>query len=87
MSDVLDTIRLRGAVFFLWEPSAPYGVGVADGEELGRYIMRGTDCVVSYHIVTRGPCWAAVRGEEIHGEWTTPDGTSREWSGRKKKEE
>ena len=64
MSDLLETIRLRGAVFFLWEPRAPFGVGVADGEALSRHIMHGADCVVSYHIVTRGPCWATVRGEE-----------------------
>ncbi len=64
MSDVLETIRLRGALFFLWEPRAPYGVGVADGASLARHLLEGGDCVVSYHIVTRGPCWAAVRGEE-----------------------
>jgi AraC-like DNA-binding protein len=64
LSDVLETIRLRGALFFLWEPSWPFGVGVADGESLSRHIVPGTDCVISYHIVTRGPCWAAVRGEQ-----------------------
>lgn len=60
ISDALDTIRLRGAVFFLWEPGWPYGIGVADGRVLSRHIVPGTDCVVSYHIVTKGPCWAAV---------------------------
>lgn len=64
MSDVLETIRLRGAVFFLWEPHAPFAVGVAHGETLSRHIMHGADCIVSYHIVTQGPCWATVRGEE-----------------------
>ena len=39
MSDVLDSIRLRGALFFLWEPSWPYGVGVADGRKLSRHIV------------------------------------------------
>lgn len=63
MSDVLETIRLRGALFFLWEPSWPYGVGVADGRKLSRHIVPGTDRVISYHIVTDGPCWAAVHGE------------------------
>lgn len=64
MSDVLDTIRLRGAVFFVWEPCAPYGVGVADGARLSSHILPAADCVISYHIVTRGPCWAAVDGED-----------------------
>jgi len=63
LSDVLETIRLRGALFFLWQPSWPFGVGVADGQKLCRHIVPGTDCVISYHIVTKGPCWAAVHGE------------------------
>ena len=61
MSDVLETIRLSGALFFLWEPSWPFGVGVADGSKLSRHIVPGTDQVISYHIVTEGPCWAAIR--------------------------
>lgn len=63
ISDVLDTIRLQGAVFFLWEPGWPYGIGVADGRTLSRHVLQGTDCIVSYHIVTQGPCWAAVSDE------------------------
>ena len=64
MSDVLETIRLRGALFFLWEPAAQFGIGVANGEKLSKHIAPGTDCLISYHIVTQGPCWAAVNGEE-----------------------
>lgn len=63
VSDVLDTIRLQGAVFFLWEPGWPFGIGVADGRRLSGHLEHGGDCIVSYHIVTRGPCWAAVHGE------------------------
>ena len=64
MSDVLETVRLRGALFFLWEPGWPFGVGVADGEKLSSYVAPGTDSVISYHIVTQGPCWAGVHGEQ-----------------------
>lgn len=64
VSDVLETVRLRGAVFFLWEPGWPYGIGVADGRRLSRHFLPQTECVVSYHIVTRGPCWAAARGAD-----------------------
>jgi len=63
ISDVLETIRLKGAVFFVWEPGWPFAVGVADGSLLSRHALPGTDCIVSYHIVTQGPCWAAVNGE------------------------
>jgi AraC-like DNA-binding protein len=64
LSDVLDTIRLRGALFFLWEPGRPYGITVADGRHLSRHVAPGTDQVISYHIVTEGPCWAAVHGQQ-----------------------
>ena len=64
ISDVLESVRLRGALFFLWEPKLPYGVGVADGAALSRHIVPGTDSVVSFHIVTEGPCWATVLDTE-----------------------
>jgi len=52
LSDVLETIRMRGALFFLWEPGWPYNVTVADGQRLSRHIVPGTERIVSYHIVT-----------------------------------
>ena len=61
ISDVLETIRMRGALFFLWEPGWPYNVSVADGQRLSRHIVPGTERIVSYHIVTEGPCWASIR--------------------------
>ena len=64
ISDALDTIRLRGALFFLWEPGWPYGITVADGRSISRHVVPGTDRIVSYHIVAEGPCWAAVQGEQ-----------------------
>lgn len=64
ISDVLENIRLQGALFFLWEPGRTYGITVADGSRLSRHIVPGSDCVISYHIVTEGPCWASVEGEQ-----------------------
>lgn len=64
ISDVLETIRMRGALFFLWEPGWPYNVTVADGQRLSRHIVPGTDRIISYHIVTEGPCWASIHGEQ-----------------------
>lgn len=64
LSDVLETIRLRGAVFFLWEPSWPYAMSVANGGKFASLVVPGSDQIISYHIVTEGPCWGAVHGEE-----------------------
>lgn len=64
LSDVLETIRLRGGVFFLWEPSWPYATGVANGAKFAPLVVPGADQIISYHIVTQGPCWGTVSGEE-----------------------
>jgi len=64
ISDLLENIRMRCALFFLWEPGWPYSVTVADGRRLSRHIVPGTERIVSYHIVTEGPCWASIHGEQ-----------------------
>lgn len=64
LSEVLETIRLRGAVFFVWEPSWPYSTGVANGASFAPLVVPGADQIISYHIVTEGPCWGAVTGEK-----------------------
>lgn len=64
LSDVLETLRLDGAVFFLWEPSWPYATHIADGRHFAPLVVRGADRVVSYHVVIDGPCWGAVDGAE-----------------------
>ncbi len=64
VSDVLEAVRLEGALFFFWEPAAPYGVGVADGARLSRRLLPATRRMLSFHIVTEGPCWAVVEGQE-----------------------
>lgn len=63
LSDVLETVRLRGALFFLWEVSWPYATCVPEAEAFGPLILPGAEQIVSYHIVIQGPCWAMVAGE------------------------
>lgn len=64
LSDVLESVRLRGALFFIWEPSWHYATEVPHGCRFGDLILPGAGQIISYHIVTEGPCWAAVSGEE-----------------------
>lgn len=64
LSDVLETIRLRGALFFVWEPYWNYLEDVPHGDRLGDLILPGSERIVSYHIIAEGPCWAAISGEE-----------------------
>lgn len=63
LSDALETVRLRSAVFFLWEPYWPYATAVPGGRRFGPLIIPDAGQIISYHIVSRGPCWAAVTGE------------------------
>ena len=64
LSDLLETVRLRAAVFFLWEPGWPYSITVPDGSLFAPALAGGADQLASYHIVIDGPCWGAVAGEE-----------------------
>lgn len=62
LSDVLRTVRLTGAVFFPMEASSPWSDEVPAAPAFAPAILPGAQHVVSYHIVTRGACWAGLRG-------------------------
>jgi AraC-like DNA-binding protein len=63
LSDVLRTVRLTGAVFFPMDVSSPWLDEVPEATEFASIVLPGAQHVVSYHIVRRGGCWAALRGE------------------------
>jgi AraC-like DNA-binding protein len=61
LSDVLQTVRLTGAVFFLSELTRPCEPArVPRGEALARGLALRSDNVISYHVVTRGSLWAGL---------------------------
>jgi AraC-like DNA-binding protein len=61
LSDVLEVVRLTGALFFLVEASTPWVAAAPESAALARVILpRGTH-VVSYHVVTEGCCWCQTR--------------------------
>ena len=62
LSDVLQTVRLTGAVFFPMETSSPWVDDVPAATEFASIVLPGAQHVVSYHIVRQGRCWAALRG-------------------------
>lgn len=64
ISNVLENIRLKGAVFFAWQPRWPYATGVPDGRHFRDLILPSIEQIISYHIVVEGPCWAVVSGSE-----------------------
>jgi AraC-like DNA-binding protein len=63
LSDVLRTVRLTGALFFPMEVSSPWIDEVPRATDFASIVLPGAQHVVSYHIVRRGQCWAALRGD------------------------
>ena len=63
LSDVLRAARLTGALFFPMEVSSPWLDEVPAATAFASILLPGAEHVVSYHIVRRGGCWAALHGE------------------------
>lgn len=64
LSDVLRTVRLTGALFFLWDVAWPYVTPVPAGHTFAPIILPGAQQAISYHIVTHGSCWGGLIGEQ-----------------------
>jgi hypothetical protein len=62
LSDVLRTVRLTGALYFLVEASSPWEIAVPDGASLAPVVLPRAQHVISYHVVTRGTCWGRLAG-------------------------
>ena len=63
LSEVLRTVRMTGALFFLWRVSWPFVSAVPSGREFAPIVLPGAQQIISYHIVTQGSCWGALIGE------------------------
>jgi AraC-like DNA-binding protein len=63
LSDLLRSVRLRGAVFYYvscrdqWSAEGPYAPEIADA------VMPGCEHVMAYHMIAKGSGWAAVAGQ------------------------
>jgi AraC-like DNA-binding protein len=62
LSDVLRAVRLTGAVFFRVDATSPWVIEMPDTSALASAILPRAQHVVSYHVVTRGSCRAALLG-------------------------
>jgi AraC-like DNA-binding protein len=60
LSDVLRTVKLTGALFFLVDASLPWGVEVPRAGALSSIILPRAQHVVSYHIILKGSGWANI---------------------------
>ena len=62
LSDVLRTVRLTGALYFLVEARSPWEIAVPDGATLAPVVLPRAQHVISYHVVTGGACWGRIAG-------------------------
>ena len=63
LSEVLRAVRLRGAVFYSVNASAPWVAEAPPARELATYVMPGAEHVIEYHVLTSGSCWGGLIGE------------------------
>ncbi len=60
LSDVLQVVRLGGAVFLHGDFTAPWCVASRVNNALCASFMPRSERIVSYHLVTQGQCWARL---------------------------
>lgn len=63
LSDVLRSVRLRGAVFYYVSFGSEWAAETPGAPELGRMLMPGAEHVIAYHLVVKGGGWAATDRE------------------------
>jgi AraC-like DNA-binding protein len=63
LSDVLRSVRLTGAMLFLVDATTPWCTWAPHTEAFRQVVLPASQHLVSFHIVTRGRCWAGLRGD------------------------
>ncbi len=62
LSDVLRTVRLRGAVFFYVSCRDEWAAEAPAAREIAGAVLPGAEHVMEYHMVAKGGGWAGVAG-------------------------
>src|SRR5215469_6477219 len=62
LSDLLRSVRLRGAAFFYVSFRGEWSAGASEAAEIAQAVMPGCDHVMEYHMIAKGSGWAAVAG-------------------------
>jgi AraC-like DNA-binding protein len=62
LSQVLRTVKLTGALFFMVDATSPWGIEVPHADAFAPIILPSAQHVVSYHIVLQGSAFASVLG-------------------------
>jgi AraC-like DNA-binding protein len=60
LSDVLRSVRLRGAVFFYVSGRGEFAAEAPPSRAIAPLLMKGVEHVIEYHVVARGTAWASI---------------------------
>ena len=63
LSDVLRTVRLKGAIFFDVHASDPWAAHTPAGGQIVGRMFPDAGHLISYHAITHGGCWVCVGKE------------------------
>jgi len=63
LSDVLRSVRLRGALFFYVSGGRNWAAEAPPSRDIAAAVMPDSEHVIEYHVITRGSCWGAIVGE------------------------
>lgn len=63
LSDVLRSVRLRGAVFYHLNFGSEWAAEAPPAKEIAGAVIPGAEHVMEYHVLTKGNGWAAILGE------------------------
>jgi AraC-like DNA-binding protein len=63
LSDVLRSVRLRGAVYYYVSGGRNWVAEAPASREIAAAVMPDSEHVMEYHVLTSGACWAGVVGE------------------------
>ena len=64
LSDVLQTVRLEGALFLNTECHEPWSMTVPQGSDMAKRLNPSASTVVICHTLLEGRCWIKVEGQE-----------------------
>jgi AraC-like DNA-binding protein len=63
LSDVLRTVRLRGAAFYAVRAGAHWAVEAPPAADIADQVVPGAGHVMEYHVLIDGSAWAALPGQ------------------------
>jgi len=63
LSDLLQSVRLNGAFFYVSEGISPWSATVVPARELQPRVLPHTEHLICYHVILSGHCWGGAVGQ------------------------